>query len=164
MPGVKITPIIPKRNPFGDPREISDVIVATLDDHAQIAEGLYMKATSTWSDANKPKVKIIKTKYGRVVTASGKVFGIVDQGARPHVIRAKRARVLAFSSKFRAKSRPRYLVAYSGGSGNVDTFRRQVYHPGSKPREFSVRVGEELSRTFGNLMTRNMQRYFVNRK
>lgn len=61
----------------------------------------------------------------RRVIAKAKHASYVDQGTRPHVIQARRAKALRFVM------------------GGVVVFRRSVHHPGTRPRDFS---GQERSR------------------
>jgi len=73
------------------------------------------------------------------------VYGYVDEGTRPHVIRPKSAGgVLAFPSSSAPKTRPGSLKSTAGTRGSVDVFTRKVNHPGTKAREFSKQIKSKM--------------------
>ena len=104
----------------------------------------YEATTKTWQ--HKPEFKQAvsagKGLEGVVaeVSTTDKVYGYVDQGTKPHIIRPKRAKRLAFPSMFSPKTTPRVLGSVPGMRGPQDTFAMEVHHPGTKPREFSKMI------------------------
>jgi hypothetical protein len=64
----------------------------------------------------------------------------IDSGARPHVIRPKRAKFL----RFRARN-------------GALVFAKRVNHPGNKPYKFGWRAIHASSRRFGTRMAKRMQ-------
>ena len=108
-------------------------------------------ATDTWT--NKPRVTVSKTGgTGRATTHLGvkvdsEVYGYVDKGTRAHVIAPKReGGVLAFNSRFKAKSRPNSLRAYKGMSAGPTRFAAVVHHPGFAARNFTKLAVERAER------------------
>lgn len=153
----KIIPITPKKNPFPTGGELRSAIYQAVNETADEIKKKYERSWSTWE--HKPEAKVEKTGgYERRVEVTGenaKIFGYVDQGTAPHVIRVKRRRTLAFSSKFSPKSIPNNLVARNGEKGEADVFRRQVMHPGSKPRNISKKINEKSEK----LLTQMLKKY-----
>ncbi len=84
--------------------------------------------------------RIAKTKSGAVIKLSNpvKYAGAIDQGAKPHVIRPRRAGSLRFM--WRGKL----------------TFARKVNHPGNKPYRFLYRATVAAGRTFETSMRHGM--------
>jgi len=72
---------------------------------------------------------------------NSRIYQFVDLGTRPHTIRPKRARALAFiwggPGSYQPKTRPLFLTSTSGGPTGGLVFARQVHHPGTQPRRFS---------------------------
>lgn len=95
-----------------------------------------------------------------LVAPSGNAEGVkkwymLDGGTRPHVIRAKQAPRLRFYAKgFRAKTRPNWVGAGTGQRAD-QAFRQpqQVFHPGTKPRNWvSVVVARRYYTHVQNMM------------
>ena len=155
----KIIPITPKRNPFPTGGELRSAIYAAVNETADEIKKKYERSWQTWE--HKPEAKVEKTGgYERRVTVGGanaKIFTYVDEGTPPHVIRAKNRRVLAFSSKFSPKSIPNNLVARTGSKGGDTVFRRQVMHPGSKPRNISKKIGEKSEKLLTQMLKKHVR-------
>ncbi len=79
------------------------------------------KKRSAKSLKNTTETRIIRTARGRVVSikAPKRYASFVEFGTRPHIIRARKAKMLVFRGK----------------SGAL-VFRRWVKHPGTKPTHF----------------------------
>lgn len=69
-----------------------------------------------------------------------RIFGYVDKGTEPHVIRPKTAEgVLAFATGYSPKTAP--IARADVGAGvatGVTAFARSVDHPGTEAREFTA--------------------------
>jgi len=75
------------------------------------------------------------------VSTTDEIYGYVDQGTKPHIIRPKKAGGrLAFPSIFSAKTKPRVLGSTAGQRGPQDTFAQEVHHPGTEAREFGKMI------------------------
>jgi hypothetical protein len=70
------------------------------------------------------------------VGTDDEIFGYVDQGTRPHVIRPKNAKALHFFPGYVPKTQPGMEVSGKGGySGDSqEVFSKGVNHPGTEPR------------------------------
>lgn len=105
-----------------------------LEDSAQKVYTNLQKPTSTWQTKVAFQIKAIAN--GRTISTSNEIYGYVSGGTRPHVIRAKNARYLNFPSASSPKTSPGSLDSGAGSRGPADTFRRQVFHPGTEARKF----------------------------
>lgn len=74
---------------------------------------------------------------GVEVFTPDKVYNILDKGAKPHKIRAKKAKALAFNTFFRAKTKPNTLSSSAGKSAPPVGFAKEVQHPGIKARAWT---------------------------
>ena len=104
-----------------------------LEDSAQKVYTNLQKPTSTWQTAVAFQIKAIAN--GRTISTTNEVYGYVNSGTRPHIIRAKNGKRLAFGPSS-PKTRPGSLDSGSGSRGPADTFRQQVQHPGTDARDF----------------------------
>jgi hypothetical protein len=96
-------------------------------------------AVRTWR--HKPSFRITRDEDSTSVGTDDKIFGYVDGGTRPHLIRPKKKR-LRFQTGFSAKSSPGSLSSGRGGRSGPFVFARVVRHPGTKARNFSKLVNE----------------------
>jgi hypothetical protein len=110
-----------------------------LDQSAQQVHVDLARPTNTWQTAVKFTVK--KLAYAREISTGNAIYGYVSGGTRPHIIRAKNGRALAFGPSS-PKTRPGSLEGGSGSRGSADTFRQQVRHPGTDPRNFDKLAAE----------------------
>lgn len=119
-------------------------LIAEATELGEFVKKDYEKTTRTWK--HKPEFRnIVKTSGKAVelsVTTSDKIYGYVDEGTKPHIIRPRTKKALAFSSKFRPKTRPRQIRSLKGYTGKVDTVRPEVHHPGTEAREFTETLTE----------------------
>lgn len=74
------------------------------------------------------------------VGTEDKPYQWTDKGTKPHIIRPKKAKALAFNSVFRAKTKPDSLNSSAGTSKAPVAFAQEVHHPGSRARGFTKLV------------------------
>lgn len=146
-----LTSIKPRRNPFDLPK-IKRAIENTLTAAAKGVKVDYGVVTQTWE--NKPEVDIESGPGFRIVRPRGKIFGYVDQGTPPHIIRAKAGGVLVFGVGGTAKTRPRVIASGAGSQGNTIVKTPMVQHPGTKAREFSKTIAAKWQRELPRIMQR----------
>jgi len=121
----------------------------------------YEATTKTWE--HKPEFKETvsagKGAGGIIaeVSTTDEIYSYVDQGTRPHIIRAKNAKVLAFASIFSPKTKPRVLSSTGGSRGSTDTYRQEVHHPGTEAREFSKEIEKKWQPRFKDRMQEAMK-------
>lgn len=77
---------------------------------------------------------------GIEVGTPDKIYGYVDKGTRPHIIRPRKAKALAFNSQFKAKTKPDSLNSSAGKNAPPKVYAQEVRHPGSKARGFTKLV------------------------
>lgn len=110
--------------------------------------------TRTW--VHKVKFNIRKTRragmLGITVTTSDKIFGYVNFGTDPHVIKPKKSSVLRFQSGYKAKTRPGWIGSQEGGPFGDTVFAKEVQHPGSEARKFDVAIAQRRQKTMQSRM------------
>lgn len=74
------------------------------------------------------------------VGTDDKPYGWTDRGTKPHLIKPKKAKKLAFNSKFKPKTKVNTLSSSAGKSAPPVAFAMVVHHPGTKARGFSKLV------------------------
>lgn len=92
---------------------------------------------------------------GRTVGTDDRIYGYLDDGTKPHEIRPRRKKALAFrGGGYRAKTSPGVLGSGSGGaSGPVIVRRKPVQHPGTAPRNFA----ETIARKYDGVVQKIVQ-------
>ena len=95
----------------------------------------FERTAATWT--NKPRWRVRVGRSGVSVSTDDAIWGYVDRGTRPHVIRPRRAKRLAFAGSYTAKTRVGSIIARGGGPSGSTVFAREVNHPGTKPRNFT---------------------------
>lgn len=98
----------------------------------------FEKTTRTWSTNVRFEVRVHSR--GVTVTTRNAIWRYVDAGTRPHIIRPRRARILAFRAGYTPKTRVGSIIAGAGGPTGPRVVARQVQHPGTKARGFSRRL------------------------
>lgn len=90
---------------------------------------------------HRPVFQVERTRNTVAVTVKGpnrKIFVWVDLGTPRHVIRAKKKPMLKFRGGYQPKTRAgNSKFRGSGKATGRWTSKKQVNHPGTKPREFS---------------------------
>lgn len=117
-----------------DARQKLDAVVATWANQP----GFEITARDT-AQVLKREVSI----YGNLKAV--RVFGYVDRGTKPHVIRPKKARFLRFQGGYNPKTRFRAKFGGPGKSNGKFFFRGIVHHPGNKGREFGATYREQAA-------------------
>ena len=105
--------------------------------------------TRTWKHRVKFNVRVVRRRgdYGITVTTKDEIFGYVNYGTKPHVIRPRKARALKFQRGYKAKSRPGFIGSSEGGASGKTTFAKYVQHPGSEPRGFDKTIAKRRQKS-----------------
>ena len=117
----------------------------------------FQKTTASWT--NKPifeKLVDLGPPITVLVGTDDEIYGYVDLGTRPHVIRPKRAKALRFQSGYVAKTTPGVIGSSAGGPFGDTVFSRGVNHPGTKARNFSKGITELWQTKFKRKMEQAM--------
>lgn len=136
-----LRPIIPRSPLYHTAtmeREIKDALTKLGKDVVKTFEG----TTSTWNTKVKfdLKVTVNNNEASIEVSTDNEIYGYVNEGTKPHIIRPKRARRLAFQTGYRAKTRPKSITSGPGGASGPYAYANIVHHPGTKAREFTKYV------------------------
>jgi hypothetical protein len=150
-PQIKV--IVPKDLAI-DQKRLNRAIENGLDASAQAAKADFDVTTQTWKTDVTFSIK--KRNKARRVTTSNRIYGYVNDGTRPHIIRPKRARVLTFLTPYRAKTKPRKIRSGRGGVGNTIIYTKIVQHPGTQAREFDKTIQEKWQRALPTTMQRTI--------
>lgn len=140
---ITMTPIVPRMRGFNVARYKAEIEAA----RKKVSQGIlddFKRTTATWEH----KFLFGVTRRGDTyyVTTKDDIYRYVDQGTRPHPIRARNpsGRLAFFARGFRAKTRVDVIGSSAGSPADSD-FRRpkEVYHPGTKARNFTKRIKEK---------------------
>lgn len=138
---VKVTAILPKTNPF-DVKRFAKAIENAGTESSKAVEVDFNVTTRTWQ--HKPDFKISHTAGSTSweIATDDAIYGYVDAGTAPHLIKVKNARFLHFyRTGFRAKSRAGWIGSNKGAKASKDeTFVKSVHHPGTKARNFAKTI------------------------
>lgn len=70
-------------------------------------------------------------------------WALVNAGAKPHIIRPRRARMLRFQPGYKAGTKRRVLQSQAYARSGSLVSAREVHHPGFEAREFTSEIAEE---------------------
>ena len=144
---MKVSLTITKRpSPLIDIGKLRSALDRALDDSAALVAKDLELPTATWK--TKVKAAIKKIADGRIISVSNEIYGYVSGGTKPHIIRPKKAKYLAFGSAYSPKTTPNSLNSSSGSRGPTDTFRKEVHHPGSDARNFDKEAAKNARKVF----------------
>ena len=116
-------------------RKMPQVLDAAVYQSAVEAQAMFGTTTATWT--HQPSFEIEHEGTGRWgVKTDDPIYHWVSEGAEPHVIKARNVTYLRFRVPFTAKTRPRVIDSFAGSRGDQWVSKREVHHPGTKPREF----------------------------
>ena len=159
---IAVKKITPRR------RELLNItnLRSELDDAmAELRDGVqedFESTVSTWSTDVAFATRITT---GNALTlrvnpsgAGAEIWGYVNNGTSPHVIRARRARSLSFRSGYRAKTRVGRIASGSGGSSGDNVYAQQVFHPGSEGRDFTGLIAKKWTPEFKRIGENAMRR------
>jgi hypothetical protein len=122
----------------------------------------FESTVATWSTQVGFDVKLTT---GQAITlkvspsgSGAEIWGHVNEGTRPHIIRPRNARALAFRSNYRAKTAPGRIRSGAGGSRGASVFSQQVFHPGSEGRDFTGLIADKWKPEFKRIGENAMRR------
>jgi hypothetical protein len=134
---IKLKPIKPKAT-AATLKRVEQAVRESYRDAAGELLKDYQKTTATWDTPVRFRVRVGKEAVS--VYTDNAIWRYVDQGTRPHVIRPRTAKVLAFAGGYQAKTRVGSIIARAGGPSGGAVFAREVQHPGTKARGFTTRL------------------------
>lgn len=116
---------------------------------ARLVESDFKSTTRTWEHKPQFVTQVAQSGNDYVVVSGtdSAIFLYVDAGTRPHIIKAKRSKYLAFQGGYRAKTRVGIIGSQEGGAFGEMQYAQQVKHPGTKARKFTVRIQARRQKT-----------------
>jgi hypothetical protein len=119
------------------------IVQTVLAQEAKAVKREYEITVKTWK--RKPVFTITNKGGGRYdVKTDSKIYGYVDYGTRPHIIRPRRAKALRFFGVgFVSKTVPGKLYPRAGRAASSGLqFRQFVRHPGFPGRGFTEMIAK----------------------
>ena len=121
------------------PRGIERDLLYAFEDELKEAMQEFQGTTATWKHPVKFTIQR-KSKGSADIVTTDKIYGYVDQGTRPHIIKPKRPGYpLRFNTAgFRPKTAVRQLGSSAGSPAKPpEAHAMEVQHPGTDAREFT---------------------------
>lgn len=144
--------ILPKKL-IGNPAAMSRAITNALNMAAKDMQTDFRVTTQTWNTSVDFAIETPST-WERIVGTNSALYGMLNEGTKPHAIFPRRSKILSFAPVFRAKTTPRSISSGSGGSSGDHVVARHVNHPGTEPREWDTVIAQKWDRLFPQLMQR----------
>jgi len=119
----------------------------------------YERTTKTWEHKVRFQTQesIKPTGPAVLVGTDDLIYKFVDEGTRPHLIRARRAPRLVFQTGYKSKTLPGVLDARHGGKFGPIATALAVQHPGTEARGFT----EMLQKTWQAKFKAEMEKAMV---
>ena len=152
---VQIKPIVPNKYKELDLTAITRRIVA---EEAVEVRTDYEKTTRTWQHKPIFVIQWNKDHTSATVGTDNKIYGWVDEGTKPHIIKPKGNYPLRFNVPFKAKTRVMSINSFSGSKGTTPVAARIVHHPGTKARKFTPVITRAHKRMFAKRMQQEITR------
>jgi hypothetical protein len=142
MPSVQITPI-GKFTPLPD---LASIIRKEISKEIKAVRREYQITVRTWK--RKPDFEVTETLEEAEVSTDNPIYGYVDKGTKPHVIRPKQAKTLRFNTAgFVSKTVAGRLTPRQGRTAKPPTaYPVEVHHPGTEARGFSALIAKRSQR------------------
>lgn len=119
------------------------------------------RTVATWK--RKPtfysKVVVGKDSIELHFGTDNEIYGYVDKGTKPHVIRARTKKGLIFLTGGTPKTFPDVIQSFPGSRGTQWNRKMSVKHPGTKARNFSTIIAKSLRPEFAKEMKNAMERF-----
>ena len=138
-----------------------DVLMPVGEKLGDEALKLYRSTTKTWSHSVVFE-KIVNVQGSTVEVLVGTddfIYGIVNDGSRPHTITARNAPVLAFQANYAPKTTPGSLQSRRGGASGPMVFAKSVRHPGTQARKFTEKIKELVDKKAPSELKRQVGRW-----
>lgn len=148
---MKMDVLIPEKLLF-DAKKLTRAVENALDGAADAARVDFEVTTQTW--VTQVSFDVTRRVMERIVSTDSRIYGYVNDGTEPHIIRPKNSRLLRFLTPYRAKTEVRVIGSGRGGRGNTTVYARMVRHPGFPGREFD----DVIAKKWKNELPRIMQR------
>lgn len=139
-------------------KAMQQAVAIALREEQKALEKDFALTVRTWK--NKPQfVATVKATEVSVAT-DNPIYGYVNEGTKPHLIRPKKAKALRFyRTGFVAKTTPGVLHAQKGAKATKDlTYTQVVAHPGTKGRYFSIRIAAKARKRMADQFQKTLRK------
>ncbi len=159
---VKLEAIVPKQL-FKIPLVRAEMF-AEMGRQIDIMDRMYGATYRSWT--HKPQFKkSFRTAANFLeakVSTIDQIYAWVDDGTKAHAIIPRRAKQLSFDAQFQPKTNPRIIGSRRGSrSGRVHS--THVFHPGSKPRNFTKEIVRRRAAPYTQQMQAAIKRGVIRR-
>jgi len=140
-------------------------LVAGVDETNKRVRVKFNSTTATFSAENRPEFALklegqspLSPQIVGTCSTVHQIYEWIVRGTEKHPIAAKNKKALAFPGLFVAKTTPGVIASGPGFSGGDTVIRKEVMHPGTKPRNFDVIIGEQIEPVFAINMNQALAR------
>jgi hypothetical protein len=151
---MKFTAIVPTA--FTDANKLRMVVTNQLIMTAKAVKVDFMATTYTWS--RQPEFVITRDESTVTVGTDNEIWGMINSGTRPHIIRVKYAKALRFQwggyGSYKAKTIPRQFRSNKGSIRGGMNYRQQVKHPGFAAREYTDAIAVKYQKLLPGIIQR----------
>jgi len=117
----------------------------------------FKSTVETWE--KKPEFTVHVTKYTFTISTVDEIYGMVNDGTPPHVIRPRKpGGVLAFKAAYKPKTIPNFIGSKPGGGSGETVFVKEVNHPGTVARNFVETIRKKTKPIFAELLQEAMSK------
>jgi len=144
--------------------DLQEIIQTVLEKEVKNVQREYKTTTRTFKMSVVFKARV--GQYQAQVWTNNKIYGYLDEGTRPHIIRAKNAPTLAFNTAgFVSKTKPNSINTRAGRAARPPkAFPKQVMHPGFPPRNFTKIIQKRSEKRYANNVRKAVKNALRNRK
>lgn len=152
---VEIKPIIPTKY---KPLQLDAIVKRIVAEEVVEVRTDYERTVKTWKHKPIFVIKWNSDRTGATVGTDNDIFGWVDQGTKPHVIKPKGNYPLRFTVGGKPKTRVMSINSYPGSKGTKSVAARTVHHPGTKARKFTKVILRAHKRMFAKRVQQEITR------
>lgn len=153
---IKLEAVVPKQ----DVVDVKKLLGVIRGAQLEVARGMrtdLQKTTRTWKTKVIFVIKVTGVSEAVIeVYTDNQIYAYVTYGTKPHIIRPRRGKVLAFGKPFRAKTSVRWLGSRNGVKGTQTVYAREVHHPGTEARMFHEVIADKWQPVFTALLQRRI--------
>lgn len=129
-----------------DPMKLVKSIDVGMRSVAEAIAADFDATTNTWR--NRPDFKVTRKGFATFrISTNHFVWGLLNFGTKPHIIRPRRAKMLRFAwdgkGSYGAKTSVRWLGSRNARYPSTIVYRRIVRHPGTEARDWIGAVADK---------------------
>src|SRR5574340_337694 len=142
MPNVRIEPLVKKLELF-DKKQLLRTIENAGNESSKAVQVDFYTTTRTWTRQPKFSIKHQRNSGQWDIGTDDEIYGYIDEGTKPHIIRPRNKKALSWGAPFKAKTRPGYIGSNMGRRGKKRVTRKIVHHPGIRARGFVRAINDK---------------------